>query len=229
MTNHKKCYLRDNAIMEMIARREVLNTEQIYLLFFRGLNDGYRITQKRLKSLYERKQINRNRESFSEPFYYFTGKRSAQVNHKLGINWVYVWLNVHLKNWEEMFCFAPEQDYGILRTDALAGIKNTVTGRVKFHFVEFDNSWNNFDKVTKYNSLYDSGRYRSWWWVDYADRFPAVLIVTTNPKRQRAILERVKKENVCGLEFQVRLLDQIKEECLNAKVYNPGSFPAATV
>lgn len=230
MSNHRKGFLRDRAILEAIERHEILNTEQICLLFFKSLNNGLRIAQRRLKALYERKLVNRARESFSEPYYYFVGKRPAQVAHKLGINWVYVWLTVRLKSWEEMFCFIAEQDYGILRADALAGIKNTVTGEVRFYFVEFDNaeSGNHFDKVTKYNALYESEQYTAAWWVDYASRFPAVLVVTTNPRRLKTIQGHIERENTNGLEFKVCLLDEIKGGCFNAAVRNFLCFPAGS-
>lgn len=46
---------------------------------------------------------------------------------------------------------------------------------------------NTFDKVEKYNQLYQSGGYSGHWWVDLTERFPPVLVATTTVQRAGAI------------------------------------------
>jgi len=217
LNNRQKGFLRNNEIIKAVNDRGVLDTDQITSLFFSQLPSGRRIAQRRLKSLFDNRKLKRARESVELPYYYFTGEKPGQPEHKLSLNWIYLWYTLRLKSWEELYCFQYEQDYGILRSDALAGIKNTVTGKISFSFVEMDiaKSGNSFDKVAKYNLLYESDRYLSAWWVKYASGFPSVLVVTTNSKRLKAIQRKIDRDNKNGLEFKVYLLDQIKGECLS--------------
>ena len=217
MNSRQKGFLRNKEIINAVTRCGVLDTDQITSLIFSRLPSGRRIAQRRLKSLFDRGKLKRARDSIDLPYYYYTGEKPGQPEHKLAVNWVYLWYTLRLKSWEELYCFQYEQDYGILRSDALAGIKNTVTGKISFSFVEMDiaKSGNSFDKVAKYNLLYESDRYLSAWWVKYASGFPSVFVVTTNNKRLRSIQKWIDRDNKNGLEFQVYLLDQIKGECQN--------------
>lgn len=213
MSNHQKGYLRDRSILAAVDEQGCLDTEQIRLMFFRDLKYGRRIAQKRLRSLCGRGFLSRGRESTEHPYFYYAGRRSGQVSHRLGINWVRLWMERGLKNWDKVHSFAYEQDYGILRTDGFVAIKNKVTGKLSFYFVEFDNalSGNEFDKVAKYNALYE--RLPAAWWVEFTDRFPAIIMVTTSAARAEAIRARIGKENVNGLEFRVYELGYIRGEC----------------
>lgn len=143
------------------------------------------------------------------------GARHGRLEHLLSLNWVYVWLSAGLKPWEQIHCFEYEVNFKILQADALCAIKNTVTGKFKFFFVELDRSSNDFDKVLKYNELYGSEGYAGHWWAELANRFPPILIVTTSTRRAAHIRERIKKENTNGLEFRVMLIDEIKEGLIN--------------
>ena len=213
MSNHRKGYCRDNSILETLEQWKVLDTEQIRLLLFHELAQGRRIAQNRLLRLHQRRRLNRGRDSFDQPYYYYMGKAEGQVTHRLGVNWVRLWLTRNLKTWESLDRFDYEQDYGVLRADGFVATKNKFTGKMAFAFVEFDShtSGNPFDKVSKYNKLYD--KQPTTWWANLTTRFPPIIVVTTSPVREASIRERISKENPIGLEFRVYCLDRIKKEC----------------
>lgn len=214
MSNHKKGSLRDSAIVEAVERHRCLDAEQIELLFFQGLRYGKQMAQRRLKRLVELKRLKRGRHSFDQPYHYFI-QRPGQVEHVLAVNWAYVWITQRLKKWEQWHCFQPEVDFKMLRTDALAAVKNTVKGDMRIYFVEADLSNNFFDKVEKYNRLYASEKYAGSWWVPLVRRFPAILIFTTTEARRSAIRKEIEKHNAAGLEFRVYLLPHTREVCIN--------------
>lgn len=214
MSNHQKGYSRDREIVADVEACGLLDTEQIRLMRFRGLKYGRRIAQKRLLSLHKRGRLNRSRLSIEHRFYYYIGKQGRQIEHRLGVNWVRVWLIRKLKSWETLHSFDYEQDYGVLRCDGFAAIKNSANKErpFKFYFIEFDNSGGNpFDKVSKYNKLFE--KQPAAWWVQQTNRFPAIIVVTTSAMRAERIREQVKHENTNGLEFQVYELQQIQREC----------------
>ena len=189
-TRQKGCY-RDKAILEAIEGRKALDTDQITALLFKDIAQGRRKAQERLLKLYKGGRVKRCRVALTEPFCYFAGKKNGRLEHLLALNWVYVWFMAGLKAWEQIHCFSYESNYKLLQADAFAGIKNTVTGKFRFYFVELDRSQNDFDKVRKYNQLYKDGGYTGRWWSELTDRFPAVLVVTTSIKRAAHIRQRV--------------------------------------
>jgi hypothetical protein len=141
------------------------------------------------------------------PFYYYTQKQ-GQAQHRLGVNWARLWIMSQLKSWESMQSFAYEVDYGILRCDGFAAIRNRVAGKMSFYFVEYDHTISNpFDKVVRYNQLFE--RQPSAWWTDLTDRFPAIVVVT---HRVQAISKKIEQENVNGLEFRVIDYDKMRSE-----------------
>lgn len=210
LTTNQKGSLRDRQILETVERCQVLNTEQITALIFKGISHGHKKAQARLLKLYKGKRIKRLRYTLTEPYCYYLGRKHGRLEHLLELNWVYVWLVNGLRSWERLEHFYYEYPLKILQPDALAGIKNTVTGKTKFTFVELDRSDNDFDKVEKYNRWYESDGYTSQWWADLTDRFPDILVVTTTARRRARIQERIERENTNGLEFKALLLDEIK-------------------
>jgi hypothetical protein len=167
---------------------------------------GQRKAQERLLKLYKAGKVKRER---GDTYYYFHQK-PGMVTHQLSLNWVRLWLEKTCKSWEKLQSFSYEQDYGVLRTDGFASFKNTVSGKMRFLFIEMDMGTNTFEKrIEKYCKLYESEKFMSWWWARLAERFPPVLIVTTRKER---INELIKKENSAGLEFQVKSLEEVKSE-----------------
>lgn len=210
MSPHQRGYYRDNAILTAIEKHLVLNTEQIQFMFFRDIKNGQRIAQRRLQALYESKRVNRGRNSMYTPCYYYMGKKINQVEHTLAVNWIYVWFYNQLKTWEQITEFSREIDFKILRADAFIGIKNTISNKHKFYFIEADISDNPFDKVQKYNLLYESGKCLGLHWTKLTDRFPAIKIVTHSISRLKEIHKHIDQENYNGLEFKVMTFDKLK-------------------
>ncbi len=219
MINHVKCYHRDNAISQAVERHGVLNAEQVESMFFNGLSCGKRIAQRRLKRLHDTKRLKRGRMTFDQPYYYYLGKAPGQVEHRLGVNWVYIWIIKQLKSWEILHSLEYEVDYKTFRMDALVTVRNKVTGKLKLFYIEMDRSDNNFNKVQQLNQFYQTKKYLSAWWVATADRFPAIIVATETEKRYRHIQTKIKEENAGGLEFQLYLLSELREECLSGSVY----------
>jgi hypothetical protein len=161
--------------------------------------------------------LNRDRYSNLEPYFYYF-KRPGQIEHTLGVSWIYTWVRMTLTTMERIHCFDREvKEYKTVRPDAFMGIKHLFSGNLSFYFMEFDvaESGNDFDKVAKYNALFSSEGYASAWWVPLSKRFPAIIVVTTGNKDR--ILDRVKAENINNLEFRVYTLSEIKEECFNGR------------
>ena len=195
---------------------QVLNTDQIKLIFFESVS--IRMAQGRLKKLYEGKTLKRDRLSLDEPFFYYLDKRPGQLEHRLAVNWVYVWFHKvkAKKGWEKLHSFEWEVPYeSIVRPDGFAAIKNIPYGKLTFYFVELDiaESGNAFDKVMRYTKLYKSRKFMDYWWGSVATGFPSIIVVTTTERKKKFILEKIAKGNECDLDFQVFTLDQIKEEC----------------
>lgn len=211
MSNQRaRGYYRDKAILEAIDARICLDTLQVMSLYF-NFPQGRRKAQERLLKLYQRKKVSRERTPDGYAYYY---QRPGPLMHTIGVNWVRIWFEKCLKSWEQLTHWNYEQDYGLLRADGFAAIKNTVTGKHSFHFVEFDRATTPFDKVEKYCKLYDTEGYRGRWWVNYTDRFPKVLVVTTSPGRMENIKHLIKENNSARIQFDVRLLNDIKKEVL---------------
>jgi hypothetical protein len=210
-----KGYYRDKRIIETIQAHRCLNTEQVQALIFRGMPAGLRKCQQRLKKITDRGQLKRWRYSLEEPYAYYSdlAQKVEQMEHLILLNWVYVWMQLRLKSWETLQ-FEYERDYAILRRDAFATIKNNATGDCKFYFIELDRTTNTFDKVKKYNDLYESDNYMNDWWVSHTKRFPRIIIATTNAKRLKRFNETVEKGNRNGLEFSTCLVDYLRNEVI---------------
>jgi hypothetical protein len=91
-----------------------------------------------------------------------------------------------------------------------------MTGKFRFTFIEMDRATNSFDKVAKYNNLFErqellEGR----WWFSLTEVFPTIQIVVTNPVRKRFIQEQIEGANINKLQFKVFLLDDLRKEVMN--------------
>jgi len=191
-----------------------LNTEQIQLLLFK--DNVPHTARRRLKKLTDNGKVKRGRLAIDEPYYYYAEKKPGQLEHVLGVSWIYTWVCSSLSNSMQLHSFEREVVHKTLRPDALICVKGTWTDLLSFFYCEFDiaESGHDFsDKVKRYNDFYSSGEYLRMWWVPLAKRFPVIRVVTTG--KVETIILKISKANVNNLEFQVFSLDQIKEECLN--------------
>lgn len=202
---------RDREIIHAIEECGVLNTEQVTTLFFSKIQYGQRKAQERLLKLFKRGKLQR---CTSEGPYCYYLEKPGQLQHRVELNWVRIWLEKECRSWEKIHAWKYELDYGVLRADAFVAVKNCVTKKFRFMFIEMDRATNKFDKVKKYNRLYDTGRYLGDWWVGQTNRFPPILVVTTSRGRAKKIMQLAEEQNTANLEFRVRLLDDIREEVL---------------
>ena len=206
---------RDREIVCAVGNYRVLDTDQVVALFFDSMKYGRRKAQERLTKLYRAGRVDRCANGDGPFCYYHT--RPGQLSHALGVNWVRIWITKACRSWEKLHSWCYELDYGTVRSDGFAAVKNAVTKDFRFIFVEFDRGTNDFDKVKKYNKLYESGKYMGDWWVKLSKRFPPVLVVTTSRGRAEKIRQLAEGENPAGLEFVVYQLDDMKEEVLKCE------------
>ncbi len=201
---------RDRRILDLVEACGALTAEQVACIVFRGDPFPLRQAQHRLRRLWQQKRLKRRPGPNGSYVYYLEAPK--QLDHRLGINWARAWLTAGLQSWETLERWEYEQDYGVLRCDAFAGIRNRWTGEWRFLFVEVDRSANAFDKPERYSRLYGDEAYRGRWWVPLARRFPAIVCVTED--RQDAIRRAWEAHNPHGLRFEVRTLEDIREECI---------------
>lgn len=174
---------------------------------------GLRKAQERLLKLHQAKKLSRCCPG-EGPFVYYIGRRPKLMDHLLAVNWARIWLTQSCRSWEAMHSFVYETKYDILRPDGFAAVKFTAGGTFRFTFLELDRDHNPFDKVEKYCKLFETEGYAGQWWAGLTKRFPPVLVVTTSPQRADKIRGMIEAQNSAGLEFNVRLLDDIKREVL---------------
>ena len=212
LTNHQKGYHRDREVIDTIDEMKVLDTDQIKLLHY----PSYRVAQRRLKILSDKQAISRVRESIDRPYYYYIDKRT-QAAHIIGINWARISLEHNKQSAYRLEMCEYEPDYDFIRPDAVISFASTGLKKDYLtYFIEFDQSTrnrSNFDKIKKYNQLYEkTNLWRSQWWVQ--DYFPDILIVTETKERQKVIEKQIERDNKNNLVFNVRLLDRIKGELM---------------
>lgn len=208
----QKGSVRDRRILDALEEWGVMDTQLIRLTHFADKYTGLRMCQHRMKRLTEKKKVQRKK---GDDGYIYYIDDHGRMEHKLLLNWVRAWLQTQAKNWEEVHCFTYEPDYTLLRADGFIAIKNTITGKFRFMHIEMDRtSSNKFDKVKKYNALFDqvnSGKIERWW-IPLTEKWPVTLIVTTSDKRRENILRLIQEDNTHNLRFDVRLLGDIRRE-----------------
>jgi hypothetical protein len=216
MNHIKKGYNRDKQILEEVANLGVLNTQQVYRLFFKKIRYGEKKAQQRLKKLHEKKKLNRCRIDVHEPYCYYMERRPAQLEHIVFVNWVYIYLLETLPQWEKITDFQREYVIGNVRSDAFAEIYNVTTKKYRYLFVECDRaeSKNPFNKVQVYNQLFESNDYMKTHWyhklkVQDKKFFPDIYVFTDSPNKLRNINKTIERENKNNLVFKTFLIGEI--------------------
>ncbi|HWP98696.1 MAG TPA: hypothetical protein VN426_17770 [Syntrophomonadaceae bacterium] len=217
---------RDRRIIETVDQYKALDRNQIECLIFpvtpsNPITQGKRKSQEVMLRLFNNKKLNRCRVGESDYIYYL-GDKPGMIKHLVDLNWIRMWLPFTLPSWEIMHSWSYEQDYKILRGDGFAAIKNGMTGKFRFVFIEMDRGTNAFDKAAKYNKLNESSGYSRWWWVPLTERFPPILVVTVSEARKRLALAEIEDHNSSGLEFEVKMLDEIREEVMKKCLVTRG-------
>ena len=208
--NRKHGKERDSKILLTLEQWECCDTQMLSSLLFPDVYHKLRKCQERMKKLFDAGKVQRWKGE--DGFVYSLEEQRGRWKHKLMANWVRTWLTSTCKQWEKIHSFEYEQDYGFLRADGLVVIKNNITGKFRFIFLEIDRATNAFDKVPKYNKLLQEQHKYDRWWMKVAENFPDILVVTTTEARRQKILEHVKAENENKLVFDVKLLGDIKRE-----------------
>lgn len=218
MSNHTKGYCRDNAILSVLKEWHVLNSEQLKLLFFK--NVSLRMAQKRLSRLTAMGKVQRQRDYMCQPYYYYLEQSLGQISHRIGVNWIRMWLLQGINSWgDTLYHWQYEPNYNTVRPDGFVGMKNTFTGKKRFYFIERECDTNPFKKVKLYNDLFASGDCDGAWWAEMSGgKFPAIIIIVESPARMDRVKKLIEKGNKHGLEFKVYLLDQIISEVKGANV-----------
>lgn len=203
-------FMRDRAIIQSLVEFKALDTNQIRVLHCPG-KAGLRKAQDRLQKLYAHKALNRVPRAINQPYVYFIPpKRPQNLDHLIAVNWVYIYLH---KVYEAIESWIREykgwDSFGV-RPDALARIHGL------YYAVEVDRaeSRNRFDKIEKYNSLYEDHGEEVMQLLNNPPKFLRIIIVTTDIKRRGKIEELIKVNNQHGLKFVVKTLDSIVKECL---------------
>ncbi len=197
---------------------------------------GLTKAQQRLKILSDPKKggrLKRFRPTIEEPYIYYAAasQKKAQYEHQVAVNWVYIWFMRTLQSWEKLYRFDYAQNYGVLECDGFVTKRNTWTGEHWFYFVEVEVANHSpFDKVAKYNRLYEEEKYIDWWWAPLASGFPKILIVCAEHKRmleaKRAVdQDKAQRGDEEGLEFVVRSLDELKGEIVKNESLGLVSTP----
>ncbi len=188
-----------------------MTTKQIAVLHF-DIASGYDKANQRLKKLYDAKLLKRCRTVTDQSYCYYIGQKSGRLEHLLSLNWVLIHTLKVSKSWQTLYRWEYEKDYKFLRADAFFGLSNKFSDKVDYSFIELDRSENTFDKITKYNRLYESSAWEGENWVKTTDKFPSILCVCEDEKRCGMIADLIEKENKNNLHFKVCYLGDLIRE-----------------
>jgi len=230
MSHHKKGYYRDQKIVALVENRYCLTTDQLRILVFREYEHvdmcyrRLRILSGNVKQKKKRPpQINRDRLSMSEPFFYWPSRkdRPDQIEHRIGVNWLFVWFTTWAKRTgaEMNFRGEPKEYEPTVRPDAFTSFRTTNKSHLYFGEFHRHESGNEFDKLPKYTALFNDiitqkqHGIRPYPWVELRDqRIPTLTVVTTGPKQP--ILECLVNQNPLGIPYELLTLEELKERCV---------------
>jgi hypothetical protein len=214
LSNVKKGCQRDRDILETIEMCKVMNTDQIQELFFK-FPSGKRKCQARMKSLYDKKLVNRIRLSLDTPAIYYVGKFPGQPEHSLAATWAYVWMM--RKQGEKVLTWDIEELKEFdLRTDVLCSTKILMTGEIRWYCIEIDRgsvSKHTFTKIEQYDNLYKKEGFANsklMKRLDNPQRFPKVIIIIDNYRNMPKIKTLIS-ESKTKVRYDLQLLNAIKE------------------
>lgn len=213
LSNVKKGCQRDKDILETISICRVMNTDQLTELFFK-FPTGKRKCQARMKSLYERKMVNKFRLSLDTSTIYYLGKFPGQPEHSLAISWIHVWFK--RKQGEKVLTWETEQlkEFGF-KCDALCSTKIAMTNEIRWYCIEFDRgsvSNHPFKKVSLYDGLYQrEGFPQSKLMKRLGDplRFPKVIIVSDSIKSGQKIKQLIT-DSPTKVRYDFHMMSEIR-------------------
>lgn len=152
---------RDKRVLDFISKFRVATTDTIQELFYPSL----RVTQNRLKLMYENKLLKRERDHFTSQYIYYL-RKPKQLRHSLLLTDFY--REMHKLTKIELF----EKEFEIenIRADGLIAYKYKNKGYIAFVEVQIANK--GLD-IVKYEKLYKSKNYKKYFPV-----FPLVYAIT---------------------------------------------------
>lgn len=221
---------RDKLIEEAVEKFNILTSEQIQLMFFNNLKDtsAKRQCQHRLKLMSDRDILKRKQLLRDEPYYYYIGdkKERKQIEHLILINWLFLWWKYKNPDYK-IYYMEYEKDYKIIRPDLFVVYYDIWNKCYDSVFFEMDKTISNlFDKVEKYNELYNL-QYHDQWTELVKGQFPKVVIATTNKSRLFNIQGKIAKQNE-GHRFKAYYVYDLKEECINGQKSNSNNLLSIT-
>lgn len=153
---------RDRKVIDFIGEMNCVNTSVIYELFYPSL----RVAQNRLKLMYDNKILKRDRNHFTNQFYYYIDNKPKQISHNLILAKFYNKLSKRSK----IVRFKKEYSVGDIRSDALTIYSRGSKSYIAFVEVELSNK----PDILKYERLYKSGEYKKY----FNGVFPLIIYVT---------------------------------------------------
>ena len=207
-----------------------MTTDQINTLVFRN-HENNAMCYRRLRVLSgngnEKKprspRIKRDRFSKYEPYFYWPAdkRRPDQIDHRTGVNWLYVWFTTWAERTgaEMKFRSEPKEYEPFVRPDVFNSFRTTNKNHLFFGEFHRHESGNEFDKLPKYTELFKDiisqkqQGIRAYPWVELRDqKIPTLTVVTTGPKKP--ILDRLVNQNPLGIPYELLTLDELKERCV---------------
>jgi len=174
----------------------VLSRRQVNQLLFDDSNYGQHKCRTELKKLFDAKLIYRGRCMSTNDYIYWMGKQPKHVEHRLGINQIYLNLR-HIGP-----VFKSDFDFGIGVADAFIVVEN------RPYFIEYQRSINHSDmsvKIQQYEQYALSRKWDTEGWP-MPGRFARVVVVVDNLKDKARIEKLVKGSKVV---FYVCLLSEV--------------------
>ncbi len=156
---------RDLRVIDFINEFKVASTSTIAKLFFPSLV----VCQRRLKYLFDNKELKRMRESLNNEYIYFK-KRPKQLKHSLTVTEFYKYLSSKY----DIVNFKIEPVLGDIRPDAVFGYTKNGKGYIGLLEVELSNKGFNY---MKYEKFYSSERYK-----EFFPTMPSVFVVGDKAK-----------------------------------------------
>lgn len=173
---------RDQDIINFLESFHIATTSQIHRLFFAGTSDRY--TRKRLKHLFDKKLVKRDRSTINNDYAYYIERKPCQVHHDLLRTEIYT----QLKQQYNVLEWNNEYPVMNIRPDSFAYISDHGIPFPVFIEIHLNNKFN-FDK---YKELLENADLKAIYGI-----MPRVIIVT---------VQEIKVPNI-GIKFKVINLD----------------------
>lgn len=153
---------RDREVIDFVTKMNCASTKTIAELFYPSL----RVAQNRLKLMAENKVLKRDRDHFTNQYYYYIDNKPKQIYHNLLLTDFYK----ELSKVAEIVAFKKEFIIEDIRPDAL--VVYTIDGKSYIACVEIELS--NTPDIAKYETLDKSGEYKKY----FNGVFPLIIYVT---------------------------------------------------